>query len=63
MVPRVVIGAEPQILIDAGRVDYFPGVHFPIRIPQRLEFAERLYQFRAVYLVQELGLGLPIAMF
>ena len=58
---RIIVRAQAQILVDAIGVDQFVGVHFPLRVPDRLEFAERLHQFVAVHQRQEFGLGLAVA--
>jgi hypothetical protein len=38
-----------------------PGIHLPIGIPERFEFAEGLHQFRAKHLRKQLAAGLTIA--
>ena len=58
---RVVAGAEAQVLVDAVRVDDLARVHLPVRIPDRLELAERLDQLRAEHLRQELASRLAVA--
>ena len=57
-----IVGAQPQILVDAVRIHHLPGIHLAVRIPQRLELAESSYQIFAIHLVEKLGLGLSIAM-
>jgi len=59
---RMVVGAEPQILIDAVRRDDLAGIHPAVGVPDALEFAERLDQFRSEHLRQELCLRLPVPM-
>src|SRR5215475_188003 len=36
--PGMVVGAEPEIFVDAVRLDDFPRIHLPIRVPGVLEF-------------------------
>ena len=51
----VEVGAEPEVLRDAVCVDNLAGIHLPLGVPDRLEFAERLDELIAEHLRQELG--------
>src|SRR5699024_9475347 len=35
---------QPQVFIELVRIDDLTGIHLPVRIPDRLEFAKRLQQ-------------------
>ena len=48
---RVVVGAQLQVLIDPIRGDDLAGVHLVERIPDALELAHGLDQFRSVLFV------------
>jgi hypothetical protein len=62
-VRRIVIGAEPEILVQPVGIDNFTGVHFPIRIPNRFEFAKRLDQLWTIHLGKKFGARLSVAVF
>src|SRR6476660_8690923 len=57
----IVSGAKAKILIYVVSVDYFARVHFPLRVPYRLELAEGTHQFIAIHDRQQVGLGLTVA--
>src|SRR5205814_2288356 len=59
---RTVIGAEAEIGGDRVRIDDFARVHHAVRIPDRLELAERLDELGAVHLDEQLGFRLTVAM-
>jgi hypothetical protein len=56
-----VVGAQAQVLIDLVRVHDLARVHPPRRVPDRLEFAERVVKVRAEHAPQELAARLPVA--
>ena len=63
---RLVIRALAQVLVGAkhfpaGRIDHLARIHFSQRVPDGLEFDQRLHQLRSVHHRQELGLGLAVA--
>ena len=60
---RIVIGSQTQIFCRQIGVDNFSGIHFPIRIPDRFEFAEGLHQFFTEHFRQKLRFGLTVTMF
>src|SRR5205085_1465704 len=45
--PRVVVGPETEIFVEAVGFDDLSGVHLPVGIPDRLELAEGFDQFRS----------------
>jgi hypothetical protein len=60
--PRRVVGdPQPEVLVGAVGVDHLAGVHLAVRVPDRLEFPERLHQLLAVHLGQQLGARLAVA--
>src|SRR5205823_2713432 len=59
--PGLVVGAEPQVLIDLVRVDDLAPVHLQIRVPDALELAEAVHEVVPEHLRQELGARLPVA--
>src|SRR6476646_9161871 len=61
-VPGMVIGAEPQILVDAIRIHDLAGIHLPAGVPDGFEFAKGLDELRAKHLAEELGFRLAVAM-
>src|SRR3982751_6104325 len=61
--PGSVAGAAAQSLIDSIRLHDFARIHFAIRIPNRFELAECLYDLGPEHLVQKLRLRLAVAMF
>src|SRR5437763_1142639 len=58
---RIVTGSQTQVLVYAIRIDQLAGVHLPIRIPDGLEFAERLDHLLIEHPGQQFAAGLPIA--
>ena len=52
--PRVVVGAKPQVFINAIRINYFSRIHLPIGVPDGFEFTECLDQFLSEHLVREI---------
>ncbi len=61
--PGFEVQSELEIGIQGQWIDDLPGVHLSVRIPDRLELAERLDQFRSVHPHEQLAAGLPVAMF
>src|SRR5579875_1324080 len=59
--PRLVIQAHAQIFIHAIRIHELAGIHSAFRVPNRLEFAERLRQLRPEHFRIKLGARLPVA--
>src|SRR5438309_2740999 len=59
--PGMVISAEPQILVDAIWIDNLAGIHLPIWVPDRFEFAKGLNQLLTKRFVEELGFRLAVA--
>src|ERR1051326_1760674 len=60
--PRMIIGAQPQVLIDAVWIDDLSRIHLPVRVPDGFEFAESPDQLRPEHFVQKFAACLPIAM-
>ena len=60
--PRMVIGAQTQVLVDAIRINDLSRIHLPIRIPDRLELAESLDQFVAKHFVEKFSSRLAVTM-
>ena len=58
--PRFVPRIQAQIFVHAIRFHDFARVHFPIGIPDRLEFMEGLQQFWPEHFLQELRARLPV---
>ena len=58
---RLVVRPEAQVIVDAPRIDHLAGIHASLRIPQRLELAERLHQLRPEHHRQELAARLAVA--
>ena len=58
---RVVVRAEPQVLVQLERVDDLARVHLPLGVPDALEVAHGLDEVGAVLLLEQLGLLLPVA--
>ena len=52
---------HPQVGIQRGGVNHPPRVHHPVRVPGRLEGAERLDHGRGVHPGEQLGAGLAVA--
>src|SRR5579864_7458955 len=61
--PGIEVGPEAQVLVDGEWIDDFAGIHPVLRVPDRFEFAKRLYQFGTKHLGQHFRLGLSIAVF
>src|SRR5581483_3050081 len=61
--PRVVVSSQPQIFIQLIRFDQLSRIHLPFGIPERLELAEGLHEFRAKHFWQQLGTLLAVTMF
>ena len=59
--PRLVVGAEAEVLVDAVRLDDLARVHLPVGIPDRLELLERADELVAEHLRQELRARLAVA--
>src|SRR5437762_5828300 len=58
---RVIVRAQPQVLIDMPGVDHLSRIHLPLGIPDVFEFPEGFDELMAEHFVEELGLGLSIA--
>src|SRR3546814_13445430 len=56
------IRTTAKILIHWIRLDLLARIHALLRIPDRLELAERLHQFRAIHLRQQARAHLTVAM-
>jgi hypothetical protein len=54
-------GSEPEVLPRQVRVHHLVGVHLVLRVPDRLELAERPDQLRPEHLRQQCGLRLAVA--
>ena len=61
--PRIVARAESQIFVEPVGLDHFAGIHLPVGIPDRLELAEGLHQFRAKHFGEKFGAGLAVSVF
>src|SRR5579883_953314 len=61
-VPRLVVDSEPQVFIDSVGIHHLAGVHAPLRIPNRLELAERLNEIITEHDRQQFGARLAVAM-
>src|SRR5919108_3256320 len=59
-IPRLIICAQAQVLVDTIWINNLAWVHLPVWVPDRLELAEGLDQFRSKHLVKEFSLGLTI---
>ena len=59
---RIPVRAEPQVFINPVGPHDFVRVHFPLRVPDGFELAERLDQLGTKHLGQELGARLTIPM-
>ena len=59
--PGIVVGAQAQILVQLVGLDQLAGIHLPCRIPNRLELAEGLHQFRAKHFRKQFGARLAVA--
>ena len=59
--PGLVVGSEAQIFIHAVGIHNFAGVHLPIRVPDPLEFAKGLNEFRAKHAIEQFGARLAVA--
>ena len=58
---RCVVRPEPKVLGDRVRIDDLARVHLPVGIPDRLELAEGVDQFRPEHLREELRARLAVA--
>ena len=59
--PRLVVGAEAEVLVDAVRPDDLARVHLPVGVPDRLELLEGADEVVAEHLRQELRARLAVA--
>src|SRR5439155_14553020 len=59
--PRLVVGAEAEVLVDAVRPDDLARVHPPVGIPDRLELRERADELVAEHLGEKLCTRLAVA--
>src|SRR6059058_504266 len=59
--PRLVVRAEPEVLVDAVWPDDLARVHLPVRVPDRLELFEGVDQVVAEHLREELRPRLAVA--
>src|SRR4051812_34403728 len=57
----VEVRTKAEVFIDPIRIDDFPRIHFPVRIPSRFELAKGLDQLRTVHLAEELSPGLSVS--
>src|SRR5690348_12440606 len=46
-VPGAVVGAEPEVFVEAVRFDHFAWIHLPLRVPDGFKLAKGLHQLRA----------------
>ena len=60
---RVVGGAEAQVFVKAIRVDNLTWIHLPIWIPDSLELAKCLHEFRTIHFGEQFRTCLAISMF
>lgn len=58
---RVIVCAQPQVLVEPVCVDHRARIHFSCRIPDAFELAHRLHNARAELPVEQLGGLLPVA--
>src|ERR1700677_1548685 len=61
--PRIVVGAEAEIFVQAIGFDELARIHLPIGIPQRLKLAEGLHNFRPKLSGKKFGSRLAVSMF
>ena len=59
--PLLEVGAEAEVLGRVVRRHHLAGIHLPLRVPQRLELAERADQVIAEHLRQQRRARLPVA--
>src|SRR5262249_4789645 len=59
--PRLVVGAETEVLVDAVRPDDLARIHLPVGVPDRLELLEGPDEVAAVHPRQELRARLAVA--
>src|SRR3954454_22984099 len=59
--PWMEISTESQVLVDRKWIDDLVRIHLVLRIPDGLEFLERLNEFRTEHLGQHLCLRLTVA--
>ena len=59
--PRLVIRTQAQVSVHSIRPDQFARIHFPIRVPERLEFMKRLDKFGSEHFGEQLGTRLSVA--
>src|SRR5438477_9163171 len=60
--PRPIVGSKARVLVYAICIHNLTGIHFPLRVPDRLELAKCLDQFLAKHFVEELTACLAIPM-
>src|SRR5213075_2034176 len=53
MMRGTIISSEAQVLRDIVGVDFLARIHFPSRVPNRLELAKGFNQFRSKHLWQK----------
>ncbi len=58
---RFVVRTQPQILRGQIGIHYLMRIQFVLRIPDRLELAEGVHQFRTEHLGQQSAARLPVA--
>src|SRR3954465_13070115 len=61
--PGTVINPKTQVLIKFIGLDHFPRVHFPLRVPKRLEAGKGFHDFRADHFRKRSPAALPLAVF
>ena len=59
--PRLVVGAEAKVLVDAVRAHDLARVHLPVGIPDRLELLEGAHEVVAEHLGEKLCTRLAVA--
>ncbi len=60
--PGPVTRAQTQVFIHAVGLHHLAWIHFPGRVPGRLELAEGLNEFRSEHARQHFGARLAVAM-
>src|ERR1700694_1903062 len=61
--PGIITGTEAKIFIETIRLDELTRIHLPIGIPERLELAKGLHNFRPKHFRQQLSTGLAVSVF
>src|SRR6478735_9102991 len=58
--PRIVVGAQPEIRVQRTRIDDLPWVHFALRIPNRFELTEGLHELFTEHELEQLPARLTV---